>query len=73
MKTLDETMNTFDVVFQDDENSNSKGFHESLDYCKRYISMYNGTNESYFEDYKGGIVQVVCNETEEVIYEEEVK
>lgn len=27
----------------------------------------------YFEDYKGGTVQIVCNETEEVVYEEAVK
>ena len=64
---------TYDVVFNDSEDSNSKGFKEPLDYCKRYIASYNGTNESYFEDYKGGTVQVVCNETGEVVYEEEVR
>lgn len=56
---------SYDVVFQSDDSS--------FDYCKDYIRMYNGTNESYFEDYKGGTVQIVCNETEEVVYEEEVK
>lgn len=64
---------TYDVVFNDDTDSNSKGFNSSFDYCKDYIRMYNGTNESYFEDYKGGSVQIVCNETEEVVYEEAVK
>jgi len=64
---------SYDVVFQSDDSSNSKGFNSSFDYCKDYISRYNGTNESYFEDYKGGTVQIVCNETEEVVYEEEVK
>lgn len=64
---------TYDVVFNDDYDSNSKGFRESVDYCKRYISNYNGTNESYFEDYKGGTVSIVCNETGETVYEEEVK
>ena len=64
---------SYDVVFQSDDSSNSKGFNSSFDYCKDYIRMYNGTNESYFEDYKGGTVQIVCNETEEVVYEEEVK
>ena len=64
---------TYDVVFNDDTDSNSKGFNSSFDYCKDYIRMYNGTNESYFEDYKGGTVQIVCNETEEVVYEEDVK
>ncbi|WP_454974526.1 hypothetical protein [Capnocytophaga gingivalis] len=63
---------TYNVVFNDDNNSNDKGFEQTLDYCKNYIATYNGTNESYFADYKGGIVQIVCNETEEVVYEEEV-
>lgn len=61
------------MVFQSDDSSNSKGFDSTFDYCKDYIRMYNGTNESYFEDYKGGTVQIVCNETEEVVYEEDVK
>nr|DAI50219.1 MAG TPA: hypothetical protein [Caudoviricetes sp.] len=63
---------TYNVVFNDDNDSNDKGFEQTLDYCKNYIATYNGTNESYFADYKGGIVQIVCNETEEVVYEEEV-
>lgn len=63
---------TYNVVFNDDNDSNDKGFEQTLDYCKNYIDTYNGTNESYFADYKGGIVQIVCNETEEVVYEEEV-
>lgn len=64
---------TYDVVFNDNADSNSKGFKESIDYCKRYIKGYNGTNESYFADYKGGTVQVVCNETGDIVYEEEVR
>lgn len=63
---------TYDVVFQDSENGNAKGFKETIEYCKDYISKYNGTNESYFADYKGGMVQVVCNETGEVVFETEV-
>ena len=64
---------TYDVIFNDNENSNNKGFAQTLEYCKNYINTYNGTNESYFADYKGGIVQVVCNETEQIVYEEEIK
>jgi len=63
---------SYNVVFNDDNNSNDKGFEQTLDYCKNYIATYNGTNESYFADYKGGIVQIVCNENDEVVYEEEV-
>ena len=64
---------TYDVVFNDATDSNSKGFKESLEYCKDYIKTHNGSNYSYFADYKGGIVSVVCNETEETVYEEEVR
>lgn len=64
---------TFDVVFNDNNDSNSKGFQDTAAYCYMYIQRYNGTNESYFKDYKGGTVQVVCNETGEVVYEEEVR
>ena len=63
---------TYDVIFNDDTDSNSKGFESSFDYCKNYILSFNGSNHSYFADYKGGVVQVVCNETGEVVYEEEV-
>jgi len=66
------TNTTYNVVFNDDNNSNDKGFEQTLEYCKNYIQSFNGTNHSYFEDYKGGIVQVVCNETGDVVYEEEV-
>lgn len=63
----------FDVHFNDSENSNNKGFELSLDEAKAYIEQYNGTNESYFKDYKGGIVSIVNIETGETVYEEEIK
>lgn len=68
-----EIMKTYDVHFNDSTDSNSKGFEETLDYCKDYIQMHNGTNESYFADYKGGTVSIVCNETGETVYEEIIK
>ena len=64
---------TYDVVFNDDTSSNSKGFHESLQYCKDYIAANNGTDRSYFVDYRGGTVSVICNETGEDMYDEEVR
>lgn len=67
------TMKTYDIIFNDNEDSNNKGFQVSLEEAKDYIKQHNGTNESYFADYKGGIVQVVDNESGEVAYEEEVK
>jgi len=66
-------MKTYNVHFNDDQDSNDKGLKESLEYCKDYIEMHNGTNSSYFEDYKGGTVSVVCNETGETVYEEDVR
>jgi hypothetical protein len=69
---MENQTNTFDILFNDDNNSNNKGFAISLEDAKDYINRYNGTNESYFEDYKGGIVSIICNETEEVVFETEV-
>ena len=64
---------TYDVYFDDENDSNNKGFKYSFEDAKGYIDSYNGTNESYFEDYKGGIVSIVCNETGETVFEVEVK
>lgn len=64
---------TYDVVFNDDCHSNSKGWEETLKNCFDYIKANNGTDNSYFADYKGGVVSIVCNETDETIYEEDVK
>lgn len=64
---------TYDVHFNDEYDSNNKGMQATIEECRDYIDMYNGTDESYFEDYKGGIVSIVCNETGETVYEEVVK
>src|SRR5690606_8555783 len=66
------TQTTFDIRFDDDENSNSIGIAESLSYCKDYIKQHNGTNHSYFSDYKGGTASIVSNETGEKVFETEV-
>lgn len=64
---------TYDVVFNDNNNSNSKGMNGTKKECRQYIKNYNGTNESYFEDYKGGTVSIICNETNETVYYTTVK
>jgi hypothetical protein len=69
---MNSTNSTFDIFFNDDSNSNNLGFKSSLEYCKDYIEMHNSSNHSYFSDYKGGSVSIVCNETEEVVFETEV-
>lgn len=70
---VEELKFTYDVCFDDDTDSNSKGWEQTYDYCLSYIRMYNGTNESYFKDYKGGVVSIYCNETEEEVYQEIIK
>lgn len=62
-------METFDVCFEDCDYSNNKGFEESFEYCYNYIKTYCGTNESYFEDYKFGTVQIVLTQTGEIVSE----
>lgn len=64
---------TYDVHFDDENNSNCKGWAISLAECKDYIGSYNGTNESYFADYKGGTVSIYCNELDRIVYETEIK
>ena len=39
-------MKTFDIYFNDENDSNNKGMRESLEYCKEYIRENNGTNNS---------------------------
>ena len=65
-------MKTYDVHFNDNNDSNSKGFEMTIEDAKSYIQSYNGTNNSYFADYKGGTVSVVCNQNSKTVYEEEV-
>ena len=58
---------TFDLIFNDENNSKNKGFAESLEYCRNYIRHNAGTDFSYFEDYKNGTVSIYCNETGETV------
>lgn len=64
---------TYDVHFNNENSSNNKGFKISLDECKSYIQQNNGTEVSYFADYKNGTVSIVCNETSETVFETEVR
>lgn len=66
-------MKTYDVHFNDNNSSNNKGFKGTLKEAKDWIKFHNGTNHSYFANYKGGTVSVVCNETEEVVFQTKVK
>lgn len=66
-------MKTYDVHFNDSNDGNSKGFELTFEDAMAYIKSNNGTNDSYFADYKGGTVSIVCNQTGETVYEEDVK
>ena len=66
------TMRTYNVHFNDSNDSNDKGMSVTFEDAKAYIESNNGTNHSYFADYKGGTVSVVCNETGNIVYEEEI-
>ncbi len=63
---------TYDVHYNSDTASNNEGFGASFEYCKNYIEMWNGSNHSYFEDYKGGTVSIVCSDGV-AVHEEEIK
>ena len=64
---------SYDVHFDDENSSNCKGWAIGFAECKDYIDAYNGSNESYFSDYKGGTVSIYCHETDETVYSEQVK
>ena len=66
-------MRTYDVCFNDAENGNNKGFTDSYENCLFYIKQNNGTDNSYFKDYKGGTVSIIDNETGEAVYEETIR
>jgi hypothetical protein len=63
---------TFDLVFSDSKSDNEKGWNISYKDCMDYIEARNGTDESYFADYKGGTVSIFCHETEEIVYTESI-
>ena len=70
---MKETNYTYDIYFENEESSNNKGMAATLEECKEYIRQNNGTDNSYFADYKGGIVSIFCNETEETVYSEVIR
>lgn len=63
---------TYDVVFNDDMDSNSKHINSSYDECKSWIDCNRNNPSTYFGDYRGGTVSIVCNETGETVYEEDI-
>lgn len=64
---------TFDVVFNDDRDSNSVGVHGTVEDCESYINTRNGDKSSYFGDYEGGTVTIVSDLTGITIKEWRIK
>lgn len=62
----------YDVTFEDETDSNNKGWSETYETCQEYIKMYNGSKESYFADYKNGTVNILNTETGEIEYTEKI-
>ena len=60
---------TYNVHFNDSENSNDIGGKNTLEYCKSVIDL---KRSQYFDDYKNGTVSIVCNETEKTIFEKSI-
>lgn len=67
-----EERNTYDVVFNDDCNSNRKGINGTYEECMDWIHCNRRDKSTYFGDYAGGTVSIVCNETEEEVYSESI-
>jgi len=66
-------MRTYDIHFNDEQGSNSKGWATSYKSCYDYIKSWNGTDHSYFADYRKGTVSIVCNQDGKTLYEINVK
>ena len=64
---------TFDVVFNDDRDSNSVGVHGTIEDCESYINMKDGDKSSYFGDYEGGTVSIVSDLTGRIVKEWRIK
>ena len=64
---------TFDVIFNDDTDSNNVGVHGTVEDCESYINTGNGDKSSYFGDYEGGTVSIVSDLTGITVEEWRIK
>lgn len=65
-------MKTYDVIFNDSCDSNSKNIHDTIEECMSWIHANRHDDSTYFGDYKGGTVSIVCDQTGETVYEENI-
>lgn len=66
-------MKTYDVVFNDSNYSNSKGIHGTIEECMNWIENNRSDKSTYFGDYAGGTVSIICEQSGETVYEEEIR
>lgn len=64
-------MKTYNVHFNDSNDSNDKGFRLSFADCRNWIDC--NKDDHYFKAYKGGTVSIICNETGACYYEETIE
>ena len=69
---MNTTINTYDIVFNDDSNSNNKGFNCSKEEAIQRAEDMLKSKESYVNDYQGGTISVVCNQTGETAWERDI-
>lgn len=67
-----ENLLNYKIVFKNNNNTNQKYFNVNFEYCKNWIEKHNGTNYSYFDEYKNGTVSIVQQNTQEVVFETEI-
>lgn len=65
-------MCTYDVFFDDVNSSNNMGFSSSYDYCLSWIASNRSDKSTYFGDYSGGTVSIVCIDTGDTVYSEPI-
>lgn len=63
---------TYDVQFDDDTDGNRQGINGTYQQCINWIELNRNDKSTYFGDYKGGTASIVCVETGEVVYSEEI-
>lgn len=63
---------TYDVIFNDECESNSKGIHGTYEECMNWIEFNRNDKSTYFGDYLGGTVSIVCEQTGDYVYNEDI-
>ena len=63
---------TYDVVFNDDNDSNNVGINGSYSECMAWIEHHRQDKSSYFVDYNGGSVGIYCQELDDYVHMEDI-